>query len=357
MQASDQSLGRTVRVAIGAVLAVLLLVVVWRSLGSSHQTNAPKAVPTSVLPLATAKPFLLPANLASYHLAVTDLQSGDVGLMGQTTLLTGGGPHGLALQPGGRYLWVTNSGGFNVWIIDLRATGGPRVTASLTVGPAPVHVAFSPDGARAYVTNFGGSSVTVVDVARHLAINSITTPAGPHGIAISPDGRWLYIACVEGGAFVVADTTTLQVVATVPMRSGAVPYGVAIAPDGRHVYVSDATFGQLLAIDTTTHTQVGAAFVGSRPALVTWIPTTHLLAVADNGDGTVTLVDATTMQPTHTLVTEGRPHGVSATADGHMLFVADTESNTVTVIDIARAVVVSQLKAGTFPNDVAVLPS
>src|SRR5579884_1812512 len=319
MQTINQLQGRTVRIAIGSVLAVLLLVVAWRSLGA----NAPKAVSTDALPVATARPFALPASLAMYHLAVTDLQSGDVGLMGQTTLLTGGGPHGLALQPGGRYLWVTNSYSSNVWIVDLRASGGPRITASITVGPAPVHVAFSPDGARAYVTNFGGSSVTVVDIAKRQTISSIATPAGPHGIAISPDGRWLYIACVMGGAFVVADTTTLQVVATVHLRSGVVPYGVAIAPDGRHVYVSDTTFGQLLAIDTTTRTQVGAALVGSRPALVTWIPATNLLAVANNGDGTVTLVDATTMQSTHTLATDGRPHGVAASTDGRVLFVAD----------------------------------
>jgi len=184
-------------------------------------------------------PYPWPAFLARSPVLITDLSSGDVGLLGARTVAMRGGPHGIAIQPGGAFVWVMNSGGSNVWVFDRQLR---HVVASITVGHAPVHAVFSPDGATAYVTNFGGSEITIVNVATHQAIGSISTPSQPHGIAISPDGRTLYVACVTGGALAVLDTRTRQMTHTLLLVGGGAPYGVTLSPDGRRVYLTEALF-------------------------------------------------------------------------------------------------------------------
>src|SRR5271165_4438598 len=102
------------------------------TVGGVHAT----ATPT----IGIGKTYSLPTSLTGYRLLVTDLLSGDVGDLGNMTLILGGGPHGVIMQPGGRYAWVTNSSGSNVWVLDLTARGPAIVVGSIVVGPSPVHV-------------------------------------------------------------------------------------------------------------------------------------------------------------------------------------------------------------------------
>jgi len=153
---------------------------------AARKIPAPPNTPPSPPPLRTMAPYSWPGSLAHYPIVATDFASGDVGLLGARTVGTGGGPHGLAIQPGGAFVWLMNSGGWTVWVFDRHLQ---RRVATIAVGMATVHAVFSPDGATAYVTDFGGSEVTIVDVATRRAIGHISTPSEPHAIAISPDGR------------------------------------------------------------------------------------------------------------------------------------------------------------------------
>jgi YVTN family beta-propeller protein len=297
-----------------------------------------------------ATPFAMPDFLQSYQIVVTDFTSGDIALLGQSTLITGGGPHGLAWQPGQRYLWSMNASGFNVWVID---AASHQIVASIPAGPAPVHAVFSPDGRTAYISDFGGSTITVVDTVTRRTIGTITTPDEPHGMAISSDGATLYVACVSGSV-VIIDTRSRQIVATVSVPGGAAPYGVALSPDGKRLVVTDETFGDLDVIDTATDTLLGPIVVGARPALVTWIPQTHWALVANNGDGTVSIVDPYAFSHVKTLLTGAGPHGVTASPDGKWLFVANTRANTITVIDAQHLTMTAQIPVGNGPIDIAV---
>jgi YVTN family beta-propeller protein len=258
-------------------------------------------------------PYSWPVTLAAYPVVVTNFTSGNVGLLGSRTAVVGGGPHGIAVQPGGAMAWVMNSGGSNVRVFDRRLQ---RLVASIAVGPAPVHAVFSPDGATAYVSDFGGSTVTVVNVATRQAVDSITTPDEPHGLAISPDGRTVYAACVSGGAIAFIDTRTLQVTRTLLLPDGGAPYGVLVSPDGRRIYVTDEVFNHVLAFDATSGAPIGAVAVGARPALIKWIPGTNRFLVANNDGGTISVVDASTLREIARVPTGQGPHGVAATPMG-----------------------------------------
>ena len=94
-----------VRAGLATIALLLLLLLGWSVLSGHHVASS---ATTTVPVTRNATPYSLPPVLAGRHVVVTDLESGDIGLLGVTTLRTGGGPHGLAMQPGGRYLWVSN---------------------------------------------------------------------------------------------------------------------------------------------------------------------------------------------------------------------------------------------------------
>ncbi len=307
--------------------------------------------------LSEGPAYAVPALLASYHIIVTDLMSGDIADLGHATLRVNGAPHGLAFATKTHQLWVSNVGGTNSWVFTATsAESSADFQGNAQSGPGPVHFAFSPDGQFAYVTDFAGSAVTVVNTTALQVQNTIPTPRGPHAIAISADGRMLFVACPIDGAFAFVDTASARVVAQVAFPAGAVPYGDVLSPDGRTVYVSDETFGRVYAIDVATHTVTDSVQIGARPALMAWIPGTTRFLVANNGSGTVSVVETRPFHVVATIATGGGPHGVAVTPDSRYALVANTQTDTVTAIDLHTLTVVAQIPVGRFPNDVAVLP-
>lgn len=343
----------------GKPLAAILLVLLVGSLLQGADASMPdRVVITPTMPpvprVRWIAPYPLPAALGAYPIVVTDFTSGNVGLLGERTAVVGGGPHGIAVRPGGAEVWVMNSGGSNVWVFDRRLQ---RLIATIAVGPAPVHAVFSPDGATAYVSDFGGSTITIVNVATRQVIGSVTTADQPHGLALSPNGRTLYVACVSGGAVDFVDTRTRLVTRTLLLPDGGAPYAVVVSPDGQRIFATDEVFNRVFEFDATSGTLLGTVTVGTRPALMTWIPGTTRLLVADNGSGTVSVVETKTLQELARVPTGQGPHGVAATRDGRFLLVANTHSDTITVLDAVTLRIVAQVPVGGFPTDVDVLPA
>lgn len=310
--------------------------------------------PPSMSAPTVSKAYSIPQQYLPYRLFVSDLEGGNVGLLGDATLLVGGGPHGLALQPDGKVLWVTNANGSNVWLVDITKPQHPQVIAAIEVGAIPVHIVFTPNGATAYVTLFGADSITVVDVASRKVTGHIMVPLGPHGIAISPDGTTLYVACPRSGALVIVDTQRQMVTEMVAIAGGTQPYGVAISTDGSQVYVTDVTFKRVLIIDTASQQQIGAVPLPDKPALITIIPHTNKLAVS-NGDG-ISIISLATRMVIATIATPGLTHGVSASFDGTYLFVATTTGQHISVITVATVTLADSIAVGRYPIDIVSMP-
>src|SRR5579872_4025333 len=209
------------------------------------QTQASCAAATSA-----PEPVLpRPAELAPYHIFVTDLETGNVAELGERTIHVAQSVHGLGLSADGKTLLVTDISGNCVdgFALDGGALGTEH---EAPVGVSPVHMVATLDGKTLFVTNFADQTVSVVNAATWQPEKTITVPARPHGIVLSPDGRWAYVACNGGAAIAVIDTASATLAATVPLP-GAQPYGIAISADGRYVYASDNLTGRLFVIDTT----------------------------------------------------------------------------------------------------------
>ena len=130
---------------------------------------------------------------------------------------TGRRPHDLLFSPSGE-LWVTDWGG-GLYPLSGDGSVGPE----LELGQEAHHLAFSADGAELWVTDSPGRSVSVVDVRRRVLQASIELAGSPHHVAVVGDR--VAIADNTNGQIVVIDRVSRQVVTEVDVS--ARPHGVA----------------------------------------------------------------------------------------------------------------------------------
>lgn len=135
---------------------------------------------------------------------------------------TGRRPHDLLLAPTGG-VWVTDWGGSLYRVGDDGSVGG-----ELALGREAHHLAFSADGAELWVTDSPGRSVSVIDVQRQELVARVDLPGAPHHVAVIGDR--VAIADSTNGRLILLDRRTRQVVAQVDV--GAAPHGVAAVADG-----------------------------------------------------------------------------------------------------------------------------
>jgi YVTN family beta-propeller protein len=96
-----------------------------------------------------------------------------------------------------------------------------------TGGSRPVDIQITRDGTRAYVSHGNSGDVRVLDTSSLKLLATI--PVGPRAwwTALTPDGAFLYVTIGRAGEVAVIDTRSNAVVDRI--RAGTLPWGVAIA--------------------------------------------------------------------------------------------------------------------------------
>lgn len=131
----------------------------------------------------------------------------DTGTLAQTVITVGGGtgwPSVLAVNPAGTRLYVTNGDFTNptadtVWVISLDPNNQQTyntVIQTITVGNNPRGIAINASGTRVYVANSTGTTISVIDTTTNpnTVIATLTAGQDPRGLAIDPAGAVLYVA-------------------------------------------------------------------------------------------------------------------------------------------------------------------
>ncbi len=150
-----------------------------------------------------------------------DVESGEVG----DPIAVGSQPHGIAVTPDGKTVYVTHSGG-TVTPIDVASnTAGDPIV----VGSTPFRVAVAPDGRTAYVTNQVPGTVTPIDVATNTAGDPIVVGSTPFRVAVTPDGKTVYATSFGSGT--VSPIDVASGTAHQPIFVGSGPLSVAVTPD------------------------------------------------------------------------------------------------------------------------------
>lgn len=130
-------------------------------------------------------------------------------------LETGHGAHTMAVDPDGRFAFITNTLDGTVTVIDAR---DPRVLAQVPVGGHPLSISYSPVAAAAYVADSRGA-VSVVDGRSHRVIARAPADTGITSIRFAPGGRFAFIVSPEKNRVLVLDAATNRVIQSAKVDS------------------------------------------------------------------------------------------------------------------------------------------
>src|SRR5690606_33297660 len=132
------------------------------------------------------------------------------------TVGVGNGPYGVAVNPVTNLVYVANSGGSSVSVID---GGTNEVIATVEVGVFPRGVAVNPNTNRRYVANDVDDTVSVISMTyvehfwlldglqndNDVEITAVGVGDGPYGVAVNPVTNLVYVANFASNTVTVID--------------------------------------------------------------------------------------------------------------------------------------------------------
>jgi YVTN family beta-propeller protein len=213
---------------------------------------------------------------------VLDTDSGKV--VGSITGLKG--THGVALDDGGKYGYVSD-GGANVVVMFDRAT--LATVASIPAGTNPDGIAFEPVTKTVWAFNGRSSNATVIDTAQRKVVATIPLDGKPEFPVA--DGNGTVFANIESKNEIVRlDAAARKITATWPLANCESPSGLAIDRAGRRLFaVCDG--GKMAVVDANTGKTLANPSIGDGPDAARY-DSKRKLAFSSNGGGTLTVVDA-----------------------------------------------------------------
>ena len=137
---------------------------------------------------------------------------------------------------GKQFLWVTNSRGNDVHVIDVDTH---KVVKDLIVGPEPHGVAAPDDAHVVYIAlekfKHPAGELLWVDPRTYKIKHRVKVGPEPNQIACTPDGKWIYVPCKDGDYWVV-DGEKKKVVKKI--KTGGRPHNTQASRNGKRMYLS-----------------------------------------------------------------------------------------------------------------------
>jgi trimeric autotransporter adhesin len=246
-------------------------------------------------------------NAASGALTAIDANTA---LAGVQNFATGTNPAGVAIDPTGKFVYVTNFGAGTVSAYSINQTTGflTSVGAAVAAGTNPNFVSIDPTGKFVYVANYGASSVSAYTINQTTgALTSVgaAVAAGtnPGFVSIDPTGKFAYVSNFGSSnvsAYSINQTTGALTVAAAALATGTNPRSVNVDPSGKFVYTANIGSNNVSAYSINQTTGALTALAGA--------------------GGTV--------------ATETGPTSISFDPDGKFAYVANIASSSVTVYTI-----------------------
>ena len=307
------------------------------------------AVCTLIQPaLAAPPPKAYVANFKDNTVSVLDAEAGKV----VATIPVAAGPHGMAITPDGRTVYVSSDGSSLLNVID---TTLDKVVKTVDVGKAPNGIALTPDSRLLLVTVYEENRVVFVDTSTQTVVAAITVPK-PHTVAISPDGKFAYVTVQEPGHFALAriDLADRSVIRTVALEK--TPRDGEFSYDGRLFYFTLAGVSSVQVLDPASDKIVAQITTGVSPHYVGYPKGSAFGMVVVQGSGQLSLFDPATNRPTHNIAVGKQPHWATTSDDGKTTYVTNEGSNDVTVVDLPSGRTAT-IAVGNAPRKVVVQQS
>lgn len=196
------------------------------------------------------------------------------------------GVHGVALDPEGRFGYISDGRGNAVVVFDRKTLA---TVASIPAGTNPDGIAYEPVTRTVWAFNGRSNDVTVIDTASRRVLATIPLPGKPE--FPQADGKGHVFDNIEDkNSIVELDARNRTVVATWPLSSCESPSGMAI-DTRQHRLFSVCDGGKMAVVNSETGKQVASAEIGEGPDAAGYDPARQL-AFSSNGGGTLSVVDA-----------------------------------------------------------------
>lgn len=273
--------------------------------------------------------FLYVPNSVTNNISVYAINDADGWLVPRAPANAGSGPHAMAFRPDGRYAYVANraSGDLLRFGVDVVTGALAPLGSPLPIGAEPVDLAIDPAGRFLFVT-LAGEPVTGagggVQAYRIQPASGELTAAGPllaldgsfpSRVRVGPLRNFLFVTLQQTDTVLPLryDGTTGELTASTSNTTGSQPDAIAVDPLGRFAfvanvesasvssYVVDSISGELSASSTVA--------TGARPAAVETDVAGRFLYVANREshdlmvfgvgelDGALSLVDSWVLRP------------------------------------------------------------
>ena len=129
----------------------------------------------------------------------------------------------VAVDPAGKFAYVTNSGSNNVSMYTINATTGSLTQiGAIAAGTSPSSIAIHPSGKFVYVTNSGSNDVSMYTINATTGsltqIGAIAAGMSPGTIVIHPSGKFAYLlnsGSNDVSIYSIGSTGTLTLIGTI----------------------------------------------------------------------------------------------------------------------------------------------
>jgi YVTN family beta-propeller protein len=203
-----------------------------------------------------------PTSISTYAINAT------TGALTFTGLIVAGGRAvSVAVHPTGKFAFVADGfNGFpeennNVSTYTINGTTGALTsTGTIAAGSSPASIAIDPSGRFAYVTNSRSNDVSMYTVdattGTLTSMGPIAAGASPSSVAVDPTGKFAYVANYGSNdvSMYSINTTTGVLTSTGVIAAGTQPSSIAIHPSGKFAYVANSGSNNvsIYSIDATT---------------------------------------------------------------------------------------------------------
>ncbi len=197
------------------------------------------------------------------------------------------GTHGIALDPEGRFGYISDGGSNDVVVFDRKTFA---TVATIPAGTNPDGIAYEPETKSVWAFNGRSNNVTVIDTASRRVVATIALPGKPEFPQVDGDGR-VFDNIEDQNEIVAIDARGKTLTSTWPLTGCDSPSGLAI--DRMHQRLFTVCDGKAMGvIDTKTGKQLAVAAIGEGPDAAGYDAKDQIAFSSNGQDGTLTVVDA-----------------------------------------------------------------
>lgn len=197
------------------------------------------------------------------------------------------GTHGVALDPEGKFGYISDGGANAVVIFDRHTLA---TVGSVPAGTNPDGIAYEPVTKTVWAFNGRSNNVTVIDTATRSVVATIALPGKPE--FPQADGKGHVFDNIEDKNSVVQlDARSKTLVATWALNSCESPSGMAMDA-AHHRLFSVCDGGKMAVVDTESGQQLASPGIGDGPDAATYAGKLQLAFSSNGGDGTLSVMDA-----------------------------------------------------------------